>query len=71
MNTYKIETTITKDGKIILPPNLHNIFNHKVEVVLLDKEDKKNIKNKLNIPTYKCDGKVIGFTREELYESRL
>ena len=71
MNTYKIETTITKDGKIILPPKLHNIFNHKVEVVLLDKDNKKNIKNKLNVPTYKCGGKVADYSREELYKPRL
>ena len=42
MQAYKIETTVTRDGKIILPPKLNNIFNHKVEVVVLDKEISSN-----------------------------
>ena len=41
MHAYKLETTITNDGKIILPPNFKNIYNHKVEIVVLDKEPKR------------------------------
>jgi hypothetical protein len=46
MQAYKIETTITDDGKIILPPDLKDIFNHNVEIVVLDKDQqkKKNLK---------------------------
>lgn len=70
MYAYKIETTITNDGKIILPSDLQNIFNHKVEIVVLDKEI-KNKKNIPEIPSFSCGGKLADFTREELYESRL
>ena len=70
MNAYKIETTITDDGKIILPSDLKNIFNHKVEIVVLDKEN-KNKKKILNIPSYSCGGKIKDFTRDELYEPRI
>lgn len=41
MNAYKIETTITDDGKIILPSKLKKLFNHKVEVLVLEKETSK------------------------------
>ena len=68
MQAYKIETTVTRDGKIILPPKLNNIFNHKVEVVVLDKEISSNKKSKLNIPTYKCGGKLADFSREEIFK---
>ena len=71
MQTYKIDTTITKDGKIILPYDLHNVFNHKVEIVLLDKENQKDKKKFFNIPAYKCGGKISDFNRDELYESRI
>ena len=70
MNAYKIETTITNDGKIILPSNLKDIFNHEVEIVVLDKEI-KNKKKVINIPSFVCGGKLADFTREELYESRI
>ena len=70
MHAYKIETIITNDGKIILPPDLSNIFNHKVEIVVLDKEI-KNKRNVIEIPSFHCGGKLANFTREELYEPRI
>jgi hypothetical protein len=69
MQAYRIEATITPDGKINLPKNFEKLFNHKVELVLHDKENVLK-KNKLNIPILHCGGKVSDFTREELYESR-
>lgn len=44
MNAYKIETTVTDDGKIILPSKLKKLFNHKVEVLVLEKGTNK-VKN--------------------------
>ena len=70
MNNYKINVRITSDGKIILPSFLHKLFNHRVEVVLLDKGEMVNMKLKLGIPHYKCGGKVNDFNREELYNGR-
>jgi len=69
MHAFRIETTITPDGKIILPKDLKVLFNHKVELVLHDKENVQK-KNKLNIPILHSGGKVSDFTREELYDSR-
>ena len=70
MLAYKIETTITDDGKIILPKNLKNIYNHKVEILLLDKEIEKK-KKIIHIPTFSCGGKLAEFSRDEIYEARL
>ena len=70
MRKYKLKTKITSDGKIILPKDLGEIFNHKVEVFLFDL-DKKHKKNEINIPTFSCGGKKKDFNREELYENRI
>ena len=57
MNAYKIETTVTDDGKIILPANLKKIFNHKVEVFVLEKSS--NNKSKSNtFGVYDFGGKL-------------
>jgi hypothetical protein len=56
MLAYKIETTITEDGKIILPANLKNIYSHKVEILVLDKEQKK--KEKTSFGVYDLGGKL-------------
>ena len=69
MGIYKLETTITKDGKIILPDSLKEVFNHRVELTLKDKEKSKT-KKELEIPTFLCGGKLKDFSREELYENR-
>jgi hypothetical protein len=69
MQTFRIETTITPDGKIVLPNDMKDIFNHKVDLVLREK-DTATRKRKLNIPVLHCGGKVADFSREELYESR-
>ncbi|HRX49434.1 MAG TPA: hypothetical protein P5120_18070 [Spirochaetota bacterium] len=55
MPTYKIQTTITGDGKIILPANLKNLYNHKVELLLMDKGD---IKEKTEFGIYNLDGRL-------------
>ena len=72
METYRLETTVTKDGKIILPRKFEKMFNHHVEVIIRDKRQKK-AKKKLDIPTYFCGGKanVTDFSREEIYDYRL
>ncbi len=54
MQAYKIETTITKDGKIILPSDLKNIFNHEVEIVVIDKAHQK--RKDLNFGSYNLGG---------------
>ena len=56
MNAYKIKTTITNDGKIILPLDLKDIFNHEVEVIVLDQEYRKN--NDIQFGTYNLGGKM-------------
>jgi hypothetical protein len=72
MEAYKLETTVTDDGKIILPKDFNKIFNRKVEVLLLNTENESQKKpKKLHIHTFKCGGKLKDFTREELYEVRL
>ncbi|MCP4130739.1 MAG: hypothetical protein GY754_07135 [bacterium] len=72
MEAYKIKTFITEDGTIILPSKLKSIRNRKVEIVLLVEEQPKQEAAKpeksMNIPSYKCNGKVKDFTRDELYE---
>ncbi len=55
MPTYKIQTTITGDGKIILPANLKNLYNHKVELLLMDKGD---IKEKPAFGIYNLGGQL-------------
>lgn len=55
MATYKIKTTITGDGKIILPANLKNLYNHKVELLLMDKG---RIKEKTEFGLYNLGGQL-------------
>jgi hypothetical protein len=73
MEAYKLETTISGDGTIVLPHNFNKLFNHKVEVLVLESEiSGKNKKRKrIPIPSYECGGKVRDFTRAELYEPRI
>jgi hypothetical protein len=70
MEIYKFETTITKDGRINLPPKFKDVFNHRVEIILRDKEKTKS-KKELKIPTFLCGGKLKDFTREELCDYNL
>ena len=56
MNAYKIKTTITNDGKIILPKDLKEIFNHEVEIIVLDKEYRKH--NSVQFGIYDLEGKL-------------
>ena len=56
MNAYKLKTTITNDGKIILPKNLKEIFNHEVELIVLDKDYQKN--NNVQLGIYNLGGKL-------------
>jgi hypothetical protein len=69
MQTFRMEAEITPDGKIVLPKDMKAIFNHKVDLVVREK-DTANRKRKLNIPVLHSGGKVADFSREELYESR-
>ena len=69
MQTYKFETTVTKEGRINLPPTFKDVFSRRVEVTLKDKEKTKP-RLKLEIPTFLCGGKLRDFKREELYENR-
>jgi len=72
MGIYRFETTVTKDGRIILPRKFERMFTHRVELVIKDKTEKKPEK-KLEIPAYLCDGKVkeTNFSREEIYDYRI
>jgi len=70
MQAYKLETTITNDGKIILPVNFKNIYSHKVEILVLDKEN-YNREKFIDVPAYSCGGKLADFTREDIYEPRI
>ena len=56
MQAYKIDTTITKDGKIILPYDLHEVFNHKVEIVVLDKRRNQKKKKNISFGVYSLGG---------------
>ena len=56
MQAYKIDTTVTKDGKIILPYDLHDIFNHEVEIVVLDKEKEQKKKKNTSFGAYSLGG---------------
>ncbi|UCH95887.1 MAG: hypothetical protein JSV88_03315 [Candidatus Aminicenantes bacterium] len=69
MEIYKFETTITKDGRINLPQTFKDVFNHRVEITLRDKEKTKS-KKELKIPTFLCGGKLRDLSREELYDDR-
>lgn len=72
MEIYRLETTVTKDGKIILPRNFKKMFTHRVELIIKDKTEKKS-KKKLDIPAYLCGGKAkeTNFSREEIYDYRI
>ncbi len=70
MQTYRLETKISKDGTITLPMKLKEVFDRKVQIVLKHIE-KKSIERELIIPTYNSGGLLKEFTREELYEGRL
>lgn len=72
MRTYRLETTVTEDGKIILPRSLKKMFAHPVEVIITDKSNKKS-KGGQDIPAYSCGGKIraTNFSREEIYDYRL
>lgn len=72
METYRLETTVTKDGKIILPRTFEKMFTHRVEIIIKDKTE-KNSEKKLNIPAYLCGGKAkdTNFSREEIYDYRI
>lgn len=56
METYRLETTITADGKIILPGKFKKMFAHLVEVIIREKSKTNNGKA-LEIPAYYCGGK--------------
>jgi len=71
MQAYKLEATISNEGKIVLPDFLKKLFNRTVEIIVLEKNIKTEKLNGLNIPTYKCEGKVSDFNREDLYGTRL
>ena len=70
MKAYKVITTITEDGRIILPPDLKEIFNHRVELLVLDKEIQNNKQRINKIPSYSCGGKLADISRGDLYEPR-
>jgi|GEM_PF-2030087 len=69
MEVYKLDATITRDGKIILPGTFKRMFNHRVEVIL-KRKDEKVPKKALAIPSFLCGGKLADFDRAELYEDR-
>jgi hypothetical protein len=73
MEAYKLETIISDHGTIVLPSNFNKLFNHKVEILVLDTEKtgQNKKKKKVPIPSYECGGKVKDFTRAELYEPRI
>lgn len=71
MEAYKLETTISNDGKIVLPNFLKKLFNRTVEIIVLEKNTKVEKRNGLSIPAYKCGGKISDFKREDLYGSEL
>lgn len=71
MEAFKLETVVTDDGKIILPKSLNKIFNHKIEVLLLNTEIAEHKEpGKLHIHTFKCGGKIKDFSWEDIYEDR-
>jgi ribosomal protein S3AE len=72
METYKLETTVTKNGTITLPRTFEKMFTHRVEVTIKDKTENKS-KKRLIIPAYSCGGKVkeTNFSREEIYDYRI
>lgn len=72
MRTYRLDTTVTKDGAIILPRRFANMFAHQVEVTIKEKNGKEAHK-KLDVPVYSCGGKVTDtdFSREEIYDDKL
>lgn len=43
MEAYKFQTTVTEDGKIILPREMKNLCAHEVEIILLDLQDKSKL----------------------------
>lgn len=47
MEIYRLETTVIKEGKIILSRTIEKIFTHRVERIIEDKTEKKS-KKKLN-----------------------
>jgi hypothetical protein len=67
METYRLETTVTKDGQIILPRRFEKMFSHHVEVIIKDKSGRKKRASQ-NIPSYSCGGKAneTNFSREEI-----
>ncbi len=72
METYRLETTVTEDGKIILPRKFEKMFAHRVEVIIKDKS-KTNSRKAGDIPVYYCGGKIkdTRFSREEIYDYRI
>jgi hypothetical protein len=71
MQAYNFETIISKDGKIILPAFLKRLLGRKVEIFLFEKKEVNKENHNLNIPTYKCGGKIADFNRDDLYENRI
>ena len=67
---YKITTTVSSNGMIVLPIDFKDLFNQTIEIVVLQKKEIPNYK-KIKIPTYKCNGKIKDFSREDIYEPRL
>ncbi|MBP9886276.1 MAG: hypothetical protein KBF93_08255 [Leptospiraceae bacterium] len=67
---YRIMTTVSSEGMIHLPLDLIELYNHTVEILVIEKKAKP-LKGKLHFPTYKCKGKIKEFTREEIYGTRL
>ena len=70
MLAYKLETKVSKDGKIFLPDEYSNIFNQEIELILISKE--KTIYGK--IESIKAKRGIKDYTEEEIeqiiHESR-
>lgn len=70
MLAYKLETKVSKDGKILLPDEYSSIFNQEIELILISKE--KTIYDK--IESIKAKRGIKDYTEEEIeqiiHESR-
>ena len=70
MQSYKLITKVSQDGKISLPEEYRNLFNQEVELILIDKEETiydkiESIKTKRGIKNYtECEIEKI------IHESR-
>ena len=71
MSTYRLVTTVSEDGTIMLPGKLKNMFSHCVEIIIKDNLRETSVKD-IDIPVLSCGGKAThtDFSREDIYDYR-